>query len=68
MAQHLDDAIAPIIGFAVLRRDVDALLESLETGSEFGSVIVLKLIESGCKGTNIKVTFNRNFLEFRLAR
>mgnify|MGYP004500245645 CR=1 FL=1 len=67
MGKYLDNAIAAAIRCAVLGRDLDALLESLEAGEEFGSVVVLVLVEAGRKRAYIKVALDRNLCKNTLS-
>lgn len=67
MGEDLDNAVTAAVRCAVLRRDLDALLESLEASEEFSGVIVLELVEAGCERADIKVGLNGDLLENTLS-
>lgn len=67
MGQDLDDAIAATIRLAVLCRNIDALLQSLEASEELGSVIILILVEAGGEAADFEVGFDGNLFEYALA-
>lgn len=68
MREDLYNAIATTVRCAVLRGDLDALLECLESSEELGGVVVLELVEASRECTDIKVALHGNFLEHALAR
>lgn len=68
VGQKLSNPITAAIRCAVLRRNLDALLQSLEACKELGGVVVLEFVESGRKCADIKIALYWNLLEHALTR
>lgn len=61
--EDLDNPIAAAFRRAVLRRDIDTLVESLKASNEFGRVVVLVLVETGRECADFQVGLNGDLLE-----
>ena len=66
VGQDLSDTLAATFRCAVLCGDLDAPLKSLKAGKECRTVVVLVFVESSRKCAHIKISLDRNFLEYAL--